>query len=95
MPPGELHQPTPTLRRLLDDTPELGEDILPPDQPGPTPDPPWDAIQYVGAVVLAAGAILAYPFSKTIWLAIDLMFRPVTTDDVSADGPIETRGPPG
>ncbi len=59
------------------------------------PDPPWDAIQYGGVVVLAAGAILAYPFSKTIWLAIDLFFRPVTTDDVSADGPIETRGPLG
>jgi uncharacterized protein (DUF983 family) len=57
------------------------------------PDPPWDAIQWGGAVVLAAGVIISYPFSKTIWLAIDLMFRPVTVDDLSADGPIDTHGP--
>lgn len=57
------------------------------------PDPPWDAIQWGGAIVLAAGVIICYPFSKMIWLAIDLMFRPVTLDDLSADGPIETHGP--
>jgi len=59
------------------------------------PNPPWSAIQWGGAVVLAAGVIICYPFSKTIWLAIDLMFRPVTLDDLSADGPIETHGPAG
>jgi uncharacterized protein (DUF983 family) len=57
------------------------------------PDPPWTAIQWVGAAMLAAGVLICYPFSKTIWLAIDLTFRPVTPDDVSADGPIETQGP--
>jgi uncharacterized protein (DUF983 family) len=59
------------------------------------PDPPWDLIQWGGAVVLAASVIIAYPFSKTIFLAIDLIFRPVTADDLSADGPIETHGPGG
>ena len=59
------------------------------------PDPPWEVIQWGGALVLAAGVIVCYPYSKTIWLAIDLMFRPVTLDDLSADGPIETRGPVG
>ena len=57
------------------------------------PNPTWDAIQWVGAILLFAGVIISYPFSKTIWLAIDLIFRPVTTDDLSADGPIETHGP--
>lgn len=57
------------------------------------PDPPWDAIQWGGALVLTAGVIGCYPFSKTIWLAVDLVFRPVTPDDLSADGPIETHGP--
>jgi len=57
------------------------------------PNPPWEAIQWVGAALLAAGVIVCYPFSKTVWLAIDLMFRPITTDDLSADGPIETHGP--
>jgi uncharacterized protein (DUF983 family) len=59
------------------------------------PDPPWDAIQYVGAAVLTAGVIICYPLSKTVWLAVDLMFRPVTLDDLSADGPIDTHGPMG
>lgn len=59
------------------------------------PNPPWAAIQWVGVIVLTAGVIICYPFSKTIWLAIDLMFRPVTLDDLSADGPIETYGPLG
>lgn len=59
------------------------------------PDPPWDAIQWVGGILLFAGVIISYPFSKTIWLAIDLIFRPVTPDDLSADGPIETYGPAG
>lgn len=59
------------------------------------PNPPWDAIQWVGGILLFAGVIISYPFSKTIWLAIDLMFRAVTTDDLSADGPIETHGPGG
>ena len=57
------------------------------------PNPPWDAIQWVGAILLTAGVIISYPFSKTTWLAIDLMFRPVTPDDLSADGPIEAHGP--
>lgn len=41
------------------------------------PDPPWAAIQWGGAVVLLFSVVGSYPFAKTIWLAIDLMFRPV------------------
>jgi len=41
------------------------------------PDPPWAAIQWGGAVVLLLSVVASYPFAKTIWLAIDLMFRPV------------------
>jgi uncharacterized protein (DUF983 family) len=46
------------------------------------PDPPWTAIQWVGAVVLLGGALLAYPFAKTLFLAIDLMFRPVSSAEL-------------
>ena len=56
------------------------------------PTPPWDAIQWVGALVLLAGALLAYPFAKTMWLAIDLMFRPVSSDELgwySGDSAVE------
>lgn len=57
------------------------------------PNPPWEWIQWGGAVLLTAAVIICYPFSKTIWLAFDLMFRPPTLDDLSADGPIDTHGP--
>ena len=41
------------------------------------PDPPWQAIQWIGALVLLAGVLFAYPFAKTLWIAVDIMFRPV------------------
>jgi uncharacterized protein (DUF983 family) len=56
------------------------------------PTPPWDAIQWVGALILIAGALLAYPFAKTLWLAIDLMFRPVSSGELgwySGDSAVE------
>jgi uncharacterized protein (DUF983 family) len=41
------------------------------------PNPPWDAL-WIGSVVgMVAVPLLLYPFSKTIWLAFDLLFRPV------------------
>lgn len=46
------------------------------------PTPPWDAIEYGGAVVMLAGVLAAYPFSKTLWLAIDLIFRPVSSTEL-------------
>ena len=46
------------------------------------PDPPWEAIQWVGAVVLIGSTLLAYPFAKTLWLAIDLVFRPVSSAEL-------------
>ncbi len=46
------------------------------------PDPPWDAIQWVGAVVMFAAVLLVYPFAKTLWLAIDLVFRPVSASEL-------------
>ena len=46
------------------------------------PNPPWEAIQWVGAVVLIGSILFAYPFAKTLWLAIDLMFRPVSSAEL-------------
>lgn len=43
------------------------------------PNPPWDAIQWVGSIVLIAGVLIAYPFARTLFLAIDLIFRPVSS----------------
>jgi uncharacterized protein (DUF983 family) len=45
------------------------------------PHPPWAALQYGGVVLSILGAVLCYPFAKTIWLAIDLIFRPPKRED--------------
>jgi uncharacterized protein (DUF983 family) len=49
------------------------------------PNPPWTAIQWGGAVVLTAGVLISYPFAKTLWLAIDMMFRPVASVELGWD----------
>jgi hypothetical protein len=38
------------------------------------PNPPWDAIWVISVVMMILTPIIFYPFSKTIWLAIDLGF---------------------
>ena len=45
------------------------------------PNPPWDALEYGGVVLSILGAVLCYPFAKTIWLAVDLIFRPPHRED--------------
>jgi uncharacterized protein (DUF983 family) len=45
------------------------------------PNPPWDALQWGGAILSVLGAILCYPFAKTTWLALDLIFRPPHRED--------------
>lgn len=40
------------------------------------PDPPWNLLLYGGGVLMIALPFLFYPFSKTIFLAFDLVFRP-------------------
>ncbi len=42
------------------------------------PDVPWDFVLYGGAVLMVIMPLVFYPFSRTIWLAIDLAFRPAT-----------------
>lgn len=43
------------------------------------PNPPWEAIEWVGVPVLTAGVLIAYPFARTLFLATDLIFRPVSS----------------
>jgi len=45
------------------------------------PKPPWDAIEYGGVVLSILGAVFCYPFAKTTWLAVDLIFRPQRRED--------------
>jgi hypothetical protein len=53
------------------------------------PDPPWDALLYGGVVVMLVAPFVFYPFSKTLFLAFDLIFRPPSQEDF--DQPRVTR----
>lgn len=40
------------------------------------PDPPWRVLQFVAPALMLLVPVLTYPFSKTIFLAMDLAVRP-------------------
>jgi len=50
------------------------------------PSPPWEVLEYVCAAGVVITPIVFYPFSKTLWLAIDLALRPPTARDVEQHG---------
>ena len=41
------------------------------------PDPPIGWLTAIGLVVLSVTPVVFYPFSKTVWLAIDFFMRPL------------------
>jgi hypothetical protein len=45
------------------------------------PSPPWELLLYGGAVLMVIAPFLFYPFSKTLFLAFDLIFRPPSPED--------------
>jgi uncharacterized protein (DUF983 family) len=52
---------------------------------------PWDVLQVAGPVLMLLVPFLFFPFSQLLWLAFDLMLRPLTSDELiwhhaSADG---------
>jgi uncharacterized protein (DUF983 family) len=47
------------------------------------PDTPWVLLQWSGLVLIVAGAAICYPFAKAIWLAADLMLRPMTEQELN------------
>lgn len=40
------------------------------------PDPPWNLLLYGGGALMLGLPFCCYPFSKTLFLAFDLLFRP-------------------
>jgi uncharacterized protein (DUF983 family) len=50
------------------------------------PNPPWRTIQWGGAFLMVAAALIVYPFAKTLWLASDLIFRPAGQMEMRNDG---------
>jgi hypothetical protein len=47
------------------------------------PSPPWQLLQHGGMTLMILAPILFFPFSKTLFLAFDLLFRPATPDELS------------
>ncbi|HEY0305901.1 MAG TPA: DUF983 domain-containing protein [Longimicrobiales bacterium] len=45
------------------------------------PDVPWKAMPYALAATAIVGPLVTYPYSKAIWLALDLRFRPPEPKD--------------
>jgi uncharacterized protein (DUF983 family) len=40
------------------------------------PSPPWTLLQYGGIALMVIAPFVLFPFSKTLFLAFDLVFRP-------------------
>lgn len=47
------------------------------------PSPPWRLLQYGGIALMVLAPIIFSPFSKTLFLAFDLLFRPPTRHELS------------
>jgi uncharacterized protein (DUF983 family) len=45
------------------------------------PNVPWTAVQYTGPLIMIALPVVFYPFSRALWLAWDLYFRPAASGD--------------
>src|SRR3954449_5170697 len=47
------------------------------------PDPPWRLLEYGGITLMIVAPFVFYPFSKTLFLAFDLVFRPAAHDELT------------
>src|SRR6476661_5182376 len=47
-----------------------------------SPNPPWGRIQALAIVLAVIMPLLLFPFSRTLWLAWDLSFRPFEPGDI-------------
>lgn len=45
------------------------------------PSAPWDLLLYGGVALMVIAPFLLYPFTKALFLAFDLIFRPPTPED--------------
>ena len=47
---------------------------------------PWSLITWSLVLLMVVAPVVFYPFAKTLWLALDLTFRPVTWGDLAGHG---------
>jgi uncharacterized protein (DUF983 family) len=48
------------------------------------PHPPWEALQWGSIIAMIVAPIILFPFSKLLWLAFDVVFRPLRPEDFVA-----------
>jgi len=53
------------------------------------PTPPWNVLEYGGIVLMILAPFAFFPFSKTLFLAFDLIFRPAARDEL-VTGPVDS-----
>jgi uncharacterized protein (DUF983 family) len=51
------------------------------------PHVPWSVLQYGAPLAMILAPVALYPFSKLVWLAFDLMLRPVSPNDLAEPQP--------
>jgi hypothetical protein len=59
------------------------------------PAPPWTFLQYGGGLLMVVMPFLFYPFSKTLFLAMDLWVRPPDYEAAERDAPPGAAAGPG
>jgi len=47
------------------------------------PSPPWGLLEYGGIALMVIAPFVFFPFSKTLFLAFDLVFRPAAHDELT------------
>lgn len=50
------------------------------------PEVPWRAVTWSLVILMVLAPVAFYPVAKTTWLAVDLIFRPVTLGDLDDHG---------
>ena len=47
------------------------------------PSPPWKLLEFGGIAMMIVAPFAFFPFSKALFLAFDLLFRPMSEDDLA------------
>ena len=50
---------------------------------GTWPDPPWAVLQWASLALMVVTPIVFYPFARLLFLAFDMMFRPVQVEELA------------
>jgi len=56
------------------------------------PSPPWKVLEYGGIALMVIAPFAFFPFSKTLFLAFDLTFRPAMRDELAEPDKSSTPG---